>query len=51
MARSRKLAGLALAASLAIGGLTASTAAASTSSCGGSGTMSTVNGTLPDGAT
>jgi pimeloyl-ACP methyl ester carboxylesterase len=51
MARSRKLAGLALAASLAIGGLTASTAAASTSSCGGSGTVSTLNGTLPNGAT
>jgi pimeloyl-ACP methyl ester carboxylesterase len=51
MARSRILAGLALAASLAIGGLTASTAAASTSSCGGSGTVSTLNRTLPDGAT
>ena len=51
MARSRKLAGLALAAGLAIGGLTAGTAAASTSSCGGSGQASTLNGTLPDGAT
>ena len=51
MARSRKLAGLALAAGLAIGGLTASTAAASTSSCGGSGQVSMLNGTLPDGAT
>ena len=51
MARSRKLAGLVLAAGLAIGGLTAGTAAASTSSCGGSGQASTLNGTLPDGAT
>ena len=40
MVRSRKIAGLALAAGLAIGGLTASTAstaAAASSSCGGSG--------------
>ena len=51
MPRSRKLAGLVLAAGLAIGGLTAGTAAASTSSCGGSGQASTLNGTLPDGAT
>ena len=46
MVRSRKLAGLALAAALAIGGLTASTAAASASACGGSGTVTTVKGTL-----
>ncbi len=51
MVRSRKLAGLALAAALAIGGLTASTADASASSCGGSGAVTTLNGTLPDGAT
>ena len=54
MVRSRKIAGLALAAGLAIGGLaasTASTAAASSSSCGGSGAVSTVNGKLSDGAT
>jgi pimeloyl-ACP methyl ester carboxylesterase len=51
MVRSKKLAGLALAASLAIGGLTASTAAASAPSCGGSGTASTLKGKLPDGAT
>jgi pimeloyl-ACP methyl ester carboxylesterase len=51
MVRSKKLAGLALAAGLAIGGLTASTAAASAPSCGGSGTATTFNGTLPDGAT
>ena len=51
MVRSKKLAGLALAAGLVAGGLTASTAAASTSSCGGSGTVTTINGTLSDGAT
>ena len=51
MVRSRKLAGLALAAALAIGGLTASTTAASASACGGSGTATTVKGTLSDGAT
>src|ERR1700729_2920943 len=52
MVRSRKLAGVALAASLAIGGLTASTAAATAGpACGGSGSVSTLNGTLPDGAT
>ena len=52
MVRSKKLAGLALAAGLAIGGLTASTAAASApSSCGGSGAVTTVNRKLSDGAT
>ena len=51
MVRSKKLAGLALAAALAIGGLTASTAAASGSSCGGSGKVTTFNGKLSDGAT
>ena len=51
LVRSRKLAGIALAAGLAIGGLTASTAAAATSSCGGSGAVSTLNATLSDGAT
>jgi pimeloyl-ACP methyl ester carboxylesterase len=51
MVRWKKLAGLALAAGLALGGITASTAAASTSSCGGSGGVTTVNGTLSDGAT
>jgi pimeloyl-ACP methyl ester carboxylesterase len=51
MVRSKKLAGLALAAGLVAGGLTASTAAASASSCGGSGTVTTLNGTLSDGAT
>jgi pimeloyl-ACP methyl ester carboxylesterase len=49
--RSKKIAGLALAAALAVGGLTASTAAASAPSCGGSGAVSTLNGKLPDGAT
>jgi pimeloyl-ACP methyl ester carboxylesterase len=54
MVRSKKIAALVLAAGLAIGGLaayTAGTAAASPSTCGGSGSVSTVNGTLADGAT
>ena len=54
MVRSKKIAGLALAAGLAIGGLTASTAgaaSASSSTCGGSGAVTTVNGNLGDGAT
>ena len=51
MVRSKKLAGLALAAALAIGGITAGTVAASPSSCGGSGSVTTLSGTLPDGAT
>ena len=50
--RSKKLSGLALAAGLAIGGfITAGTATASPSTCGGSGSVTTVNGTLADGAT
>jgi len=51
MVRSKKLAGLALAVGLAIGGVTASTAMASPSSCGGSGSITTFNGKLSDGAT
>jgi pimeloyl-ACP methyl ester carboxylesterase len=51
MVRSKKLAGLALAAALAVGGLTASTAAAAAPSCGGSGKMTTLNGKFSDGAT
>ncbi len=54
MVRSKKIAGLVLAAGLAAGGLTASTAgaaSASPSACGGSGKVSTVNGTMADGAT
>ena len=54
MVRSKKIAGLVLAAGLATGGLTASTAgaaSASPSTCGGSGTVTTTNGTLADGAT
>jgi hypothetical protein len=57
MVRSRKIAGLVLAAGLAAGGLTAGAAgaagaaSASSSSCGGSGSVTTVNGTLADGAT
>jgi pimeloyl-ACP methyl ester carboxylesterase len=50
MVRTRKLAGIALAAGLAISGLTASTAAAATSSCGGSGAVTTVKQSLSDGA-
>ncbi len=51
MVRSKKLAGIALAAGLALGGLTASTAAASPSSCGGTGSVTTLTGTLSsDGA-
>ena len=53
MVRSKKIVGLGLAASLAagVGGLTAGAASASSSSCGGSGSVTTVNGTLADGAT
>jgi pimeloyl-ACP methyl ester carboxylesterase len=54
MVRSKKIAGLALATGLAVGGLTASTAgaaSASSSTCGGSGAVTTVNGTLGDGVT
>jgi pimeloyl-ACP methyl ester carboxylesterase len=51
MVRSKKLAGLALAATLAIGGVTAGPAMASPSSCGGSGSVTTLTGTLSDGAT
>ena len=57
MVRSGKrfttLAGIALAAGLVIGGLTTGSvaASASTSSCGGSGSVSALNGTLADGAT
>jgi pimeloyl-ACP methyl ester carboxylesterase len=53
LVRSKKLAGITLAAGLVIGGLTAASvsASASASSCGGSGKVSTLNGTLSDGAT
>ena len=57
MVRSKKIAGLVLAAGLAAGGLTAGAAGAAgaapaaSSSCGGSGSVTTVNGTLADGAT
>ncbi len=53
MVRSKKIAGLVLAAGLAAGGLTAGAAGAAgaaSSSCGGSGSVTTVNGTLADGA-
>jgi pimeloyl-ACP methyl ester carboxylesterase len=53
MVRLRKIAGMVLTAGLAVGGFTASTAgtASAASSCGGSGSVSTVNGKLADGAT
>jgi pimeloyl-ACP methyl ester carboxylesterase len=51
--RFARLAGVTIAAGLVIGGLTAGSvaASASTSSCGGSGSVSALNGTLADGAT
>jgi pimeloyl-ACP methyl ester carboxylesterase len=50
--RWTRLAGTVLAAGLVVGGLTAGSGAASASvSCGGSGAVTTVNGTLADGAT
>jgi pimeloyl-ACP methyl ester carboxylesterase len=54
MLGTRKLAGMALAASLLTGGLaavTASTAVAAPQSCGGTGAATTTHGSLPDGAT
>ena len=51
--RFTRLVGIGLAAGLVIGGLTVGSVAASASapSCGGSGTVSTLNGALADGAT
>jgi pimeloyl-ACP methyl ester carboxylesterase len=53
--RLTRLAGITLAAGLVIGGLipitAGSVAASASASCGGSGTVSTLNGTLADGAT
>ncbi|HEY6315003.1 MAG TPA: prolyl oligopeptidase family serine peptidase [Streptosporangiaceae bacterium] len=52
MVRTRKLAGIALTAALVVGGVTASSVAASASAtCGGSGSVTTTPGTLSDGAT
>jgi len=53
MARTKKLAGLALVAGLVIGGLTAGsgTASAAPSGCGGTQAVTTTTGTLKDGAT
>ena len=52
MERKRKLAGMALAAALVVGGLTTGSAAASAATtCGGTGSVTTTNGTLSDGAT
>ena len=52
MRHTRKLTGTAItAALLLLGGLTSSAGAASAAqACGGSGSVTTVNGTLPDGA-
>jgi pimeloyl-ACP methyl ester carboxylesterase len=51
MIRTRRLAGTALAAALVVGGLTAGSAAASAATtCGGTGSVQTTNGTLGDGA-
>jgi len=51
MVRLKRIAGLVLTAGLAVGGVTASTGTASAAStCGGSGSVSTVNGKLADGA-
>ena len=52
MVRTSRLAGIALAGALVLGGLTASSAVASASTpCGGTGSVTTVPGTLSDGAT
>ena len=50
MVQPKKLAGLALAAGLAIGGIAAGPASASAPSCGGSGQVTVVDGMLADGA-
>jgi pimeloyl-ACP methyl ester carboxylesterase len=52
MGHTKKLSGAVIGAGLLLGGLTASAGTASAAqACGGSGSVSTVNGTLPDGAT
>ena len=52
MGHTKKLSGAVIGALLLLGGLTASAGTASAAqACGGSGSVSTVNGTLPDGAT
>jgi pimeloyl-ACP methyl ester carboxylesterase len=52
MGRTRKLTGTAIAALLLLGGLVAGAGdAGAAPGCGGSGSVTTVNGTLPDGAT
>jgi pimeloyl-ACP methyl ester carboxylesterase len=52
MVRLRKIAGIVLTTGLAVGGFTASTAgtASAASTCGGSGSVTTVSDKLPDGA-
>jgi pimeloyl-ACP methyl ester carboxylesterase len=51
MWQKRKVAGVTLAAGLVLSGLTAGAADATGQTCGGSGTTTTVNGALKDGAT
>ena len=52
MVRTKKLAGIALAAALVVGGVTASSAVASpTATCGGTGSVQTTNAALADHAT
>jgi pimeloyl-ACP methyl ester carboxylesterase len=51
MWRTRRLAGIAVATGLVLSGLTASAADAAATTCGGTGAVTTVNGTLSDGAT
>jgi pimeloyl-ACP methyl ester carboxylesterase len=52
MGRTKRLSGAVIGALLLLGGLTASAGAASAAqACGGTGSVTTVNGTLPDGAT
>jgi pimeloyl-ACP methyl ester carboxylesterase len=52
MGHTKKLSGAVIGTLLLLGGLTASAGTASAAqACGGSGSVSTVNGTLPDGAT
>jgi pimeloyl-ACP methyl ester carboxylesterase len=51
MRRAKKLAGTAIAAGLMLAGVTASNATANAvTGCGGTGSVTTVNGVLPDGA-
>jgi len=50
MRRPKKLAGMAIAAGLVLAGVTAASANATAANCGGTGSVTTVAGSLPDGA-